>query len=221
MIDFSNFEKISDEAYVWRNFLGEGLADDLFKESEALSNGDTREDRSDRVQLLHGEVDQRAVDMTTKFFKDSGFQIGKFLHWYNPPHVWFPIHRDEEAFDPTPLKKSWGGVLYLAEMEGGELFYPTNNTWFKPHKGDFVLHTASIIHGATEVSTDNKRFITFVVYDESQPIDPQDRLSDHEGAAFTFRAVHESKDWMESDIAKKWMAYNQKMSTSSEHAYGE
>lgn len=218
MIDFSNFEKISDEAYVWRNFLGDELADVLFKESEAISNspagtdnlnGYAREDRSDRVQLLHGDVDQRAVDKVNEFFKDTGFEIKHFLHWHNPADIWFPIHRDEEAPDPTPLKKSWGGVLYLSEMDGGELFYPTNNTWFQPHKGDLVLHTASIIHGAAAVKGENKRFVTFVVYDKSIPVDPADHPTSEEGAAVTLKAVMSSKEWLESDLGKRFIAYQE------------
>ena len=179
----------------------------MFDESVALSNGSTREDREDRVQLLHGEVDQRAVDKVTDFFKNTGFTIKNFLHWHNPPEIWFPIHRDEEAYDKTPLKKSWGGVLYLSDMDGGELFYPTNNTWFKPGKGDLVLHTASIIHGAVAVKGDNKRFVTFVVYDENHPVNPEDQISDAEEADITMKAVMNSKEWLESDIGKKFIAY--------------
>jgi hypothetical protein len=218
MIDFSNFEKISDEAYVWRNFLGDELSDALFAESVAISEGPTgiddsngyaREDRSDRVQLLHGPVDQRAVDKVNEFFKDTEFEIRYFLHWHNPADIWFPIHRDEEAPDPTPLKKAWGGVLYLSEMDGGELFYPTNNTWFQPHKGDLVLHTASIIHGAAAVRGENKRFVTFVAYDKNKPVDPNDHPTREEEAASTMKDVMESKEWLETDLGKRFLAYQE------------
>jgi hypothetical protein len=219
MIDFSNFEKISDVTYVWRNFVGDELTDDLFNQSVAISNspigtdrlnGYAREDREDRVQLLHGEVDQRLVDKVNNFFKNTEFEIKHFLHWHNPANVWFPIHRDEEAYDPTPFKKAWGGVVYLSEMDGGELFYPTNNTWFKPHKGDLVLHTADIIHGAVAVKGDNKRFITFVVYDKNILINPEDHLSSKQEAAITLNQVMNSKDFWKTEIGKQFLDYQEK-----------
>jgi hypothetical protein len=214
MINFTNFEKINDEAYVWRNFIGDELTNDLFAESELISqapagtddkNGYAREDRpGDRIQLLHGKVDQRIVDKINNFFEGTIYDIRYFLHWHAPKNVWFAIHRDEEAFDPTPLKKAWGGVLYLSDMDGGELFYPINNTWFKPGKGDLVLHTASIAHGAVEVNGDNKRFITFVVYDKTQSINPNDHLSMEEEAEITWETIKNSKEWLKSDIGIKW-----------------
>jgi len=216
MIDFTNFEKISDETYVWRNFLGDELTDILFEESLSISNstnednrktGHVREDRHDRVQLLHGAVDSRVVDIINDFFKDSGFEVKNFLHWHNPADIWFPMHRDDANPDPHPFKKSWGGVIYLSEMDGGELVYPTNNTWFKPHKGDLVLHTSSLIHGAAAVKGDNKRFITFVVYDKSKPVSLEDKRSPEEIAISTMRDVRNSKDWLETDLGKSWLAY--------------
>jgi hypothetical protein len=219
MIDFSNFEKINDESYVWRNFINEDLTNDLFNESLAASNGFegkeyafggyAKEVREDKVQLLHGEVDQRLVDKVNDFFKDTEFEIKYFLHWHSPANIWFPVHRDEEAPDPTPLKKAWGGVVYLSEMDGGELFYPTNNTWFQPHKGDLVLHTASIIHGTTGVKGDNKRFITFVVYDKTQPVDPNDHPTREEESAKTMKDVMESKEWLATDLGKRFLEYQE------------
>lgn len=205
MFDTSKFEKINEEAYIYRGFLDPEFTDELFQESVDLSNSDNLEIRPhDRIQLLKHIVDQRVVDKVDDFFKDSGYEIKYPLHWHVPRNVWFAIHRDEEAPDPTPMKKEWGLVIYLSDMNGGELFYPTNNTWVKPGKGDLVVHTASIAHGAMGVDGDNKRFITLVAYNPSIPVDPNDHPSMEEEAAITWKSVEESTEWLNSEIGKKF-----------------
>ena len=207
-IDFSNFEKINDEAYVWRGFLEDNICDDAFAESLALSQRPDKYVRdSDRVELLGGAMDNRIIDKVNNFFENTDYDIKYFLHWYTAPGIWFGIHRDDEAKDITPLRKAWGGVIYLAEMDGGALFYPTNNTWMQPHKGDLVLHTAGIPHGATAVSGDNKRTITFVVYDKYVSADPDDpEKTEEKLMELRDKQVFESKEWLESDMGKLWLS---------------
>ena len=205
MIDFTNFEKINDEAYIWRGFLDPDTTDEIFNESEAISNSIHKEVRpGDRVQLLHGDVDSRLVNKVLDFFKDTIYEIRYFLHWHVPRNTWFAIHRDEEAPDPTPMKKAWGGVIYLSDMNGGELFYPVNNTWVKPGKGDLILHTASIAHGAMGVDGDNKRFVTFVVYDITKEVNPDDHPSTEEEALITWKQTMDATEWFNSEIGLKW-----------------
>jgi hypothetical protein len=205
MFDTSKMEKINDEAYIIRRFLTPEFTDELFKESEDLSkSGDVETREHDKIQLLKHIVDQRVVDLVDDYFKDSGYEIKYPLHWFVPRNTWFAIHRDEEAPDPTPMKKEWGLVIYLADMDGGELFYPTNNTWTKPDKGDLVIHTASIPHGALAVNGDNKRFITFVAYNPDVPVNPEEHLSMQEEAAITWKMIEDSKEWLSSDIGQKF-----------------
>lgn len=205
MIDFTNFEKINDEAYIWRKFVSDELSDILFKESYDISNGPDVEIRPhDRIQLLLHQVDQRVIDQVEDFFKDTKYDIRYFLHWHAPRDVWFAIHRDEEAPDRNTIKKAWGGVIYLSDMDGGELFYPTNNTWVKPGKGDLVLHTASIPHGAIGVNGDNKRFITFVVYDPTITVESTADISPEEEHKATWEAIENSTEWLNSEIGIRW-----------------
>lgn len=207
MFDLTNFEKINDEAYIWRGFLDPEFTDELFQESYELSQSENRETRpNDRVQLLHHIVDQRVVDKIDELFKDTQYEIKYPLHWHVPRNIWFAVHRDEEAPDQTPLKKAWGLVIYLSDMDGGELFYPTNNTWVKPGKGDLVIHTASIAHGAVGVNGDNKRFITFVAYDKNIPVDPNEGPSSEEERQNTWDSIESSTEWLASEIGAKWRA---------------
>jgi hypothetical protein len=207
MIDFSNFEKINDEAYVWRKFLDNDLADAAYAESDKLSQEKNwkRVVRDlDRVELLGGAMDPRIVSKIKDLFKDTHYFSGSFLHWYTVDDMWFGMHRDDEAYDPTPFKKVWAGVLYLADMDGGELLYPTENSFVKPQKGDLVIHTAVIPHAAVPVSSGNKRTITFVVYDRARPIDPSKEPHGEEVAALKDKQVMASTDWLDSHFGKMW-----------------
>jgi hypothetical protein len=205
--DFTNFEKINEEAYIWRGFLDSDFTDELFKESEDLSNSENKEVRpGDRVQLLNHIVDPRVVEKVNFLFKDTKYEIKWPLHWHVPRDVWFAIHRDEEAPDKTPFKKAWGLVIYLSDMDGGELFYPVDNTFVKPGKGDLVMHTAQIAHGAVGVNGDNKRFITFVGYDTTIPVDPNKDITSEEEARLTWDSTMNSDEWLKSEIGAKWRA---------------
>ena len=205
MIDFSNFEKINEEAYIYRKFLDSNLADDAFQESWILSQNPRKEVRAaDRVELLGGAMDKRIVDKVEDFFKNTGFEVASFLHWYTPDNVWFGLHRDDEAYDPTPLKKTWAGVIYLSDMDGGELVYPTTNTFVKPGKGDMVIHTAVVPHGATPIVGGNKRTITYVVYDTNNKINPEEEPHGREVWEIGNKQIIESIDWHNSKFGKMW-----------------
>lgn len=206
MIDFSNFEKINDESYIWRKFLDDAICDDAFNESISLSTHPDRIVRDiDQVELLGGAMDERIVSKVESFFEGTEFFVGSFLHWYTKDGLWFGVHRDDEAYDPTPFKKTWAGVIYLSDMNGGELLYPTNNTYVHPGKGDMVLHTAVIPHAATPVDSGNKRTITFVVYDKTNEVDPSTEPYGEIVAAEKDRQVMASKEWLESDFGKLWI----------------
>ena len=207
MLDFSKFEKINDEAYVWRGFLDEDLCNDVFIESEKLSeekNWKRKVRELDRVELLGGAMDTRVVEKIKELFKGTHYTTGSFLHWYTVDDMWFGMHRDDEAYDPTPYKKVWAGVLYLAEMNGGELLYPTYNSFVKPHKGDLVIHTAVVPHAATPIKGGNKRTITFVIYDKDQKINPETEPYGDVVAAEKEKQVMASTDWLDSHFGKMW-----------------
>lgn len=205
MIDFSNFEKINDEAYVWRNFLEHDICDDAFNESLELSNLSDKEVRkTDSVELLGGAMDNRIVKKVQDFFAGTEFTTNNFLHWYTPDGVWFNTHRDDEAYDDTPFKKTWAGVIYLADMEGGELLYPKTNTYVVPKKGDMVVHTSEVVHAATPVFSGNKRTITFVVYDTTHPVDPDTYPHGQVVYDKMIAELFESHEWLNSDFGLAW-----------------
>jgi hypothetical protein len=201
--DFSGWEKINDSAYVYRNFYSEEICDMAFKQSYLAQELDdfTENPRNRGILLIGVPLISEIIDPIKKMFEGTKYHVDTFLHWYSVPGKPFGLHRDAEAYDEHPNKKAFGGVIYLAEMDGGILYYPESNTWMQPHKGDLVIQTSHVLHGAESVKGDNKRTITFVGYDttkEAQDVSKDVYYKDRDD---TIRA---SKDWLASDIGKRW-----------------
>ena len=202
-MDFTGWEKINDDAYVYRNFLSDSLCDRAFKQSHAATLQEHYEEnpRNKGIQLIQVPMLQELVDQVTKVFEGTQYEANTFLHWYSEPKKAFGLHRDDQAHDPHPKKKAFGGVLYLAEMDGGILYYPESNTWMQPHKGDLVVQASSVLHGAESVTGDNKRTVTFVVYDTTKPSEEMSQLWHMQ---YRDNKVRQSKEWLDSEIGKRW-----------------
>ena len=202
-MDFTGWEKINDDAYVYRGFLSEELCDLAFEQSKiAQDEGDINENPKNKGILLLGvPMIQAVVDRVKEIFDEDQYDVNTFLHWYSVPGKPFGIHSDDQAYDPHPNKKTFGGVIYLAEMNGGILYYPETNTWMQPHKGDLVLQSSAVLHGAEFVEGDNKRTVTFVVYDKTKPGTNWDQ---DEYLSWRTNKIKSSKDWLNSEIGKRW-----------------
>lgn len=205
MFDFSNWEKINEDAYVYRNFLSDELCDLAFEQSrKAQEENDINENPNNRGILLIGvPMLQEVVDKVKSLFDLDQYDVNTFLHWYSEPKKPFGIHSDDQAYDPHPNEKTFGGVIYLSEMDGGILYYPETNTWMQPHKGDLVLQSSAVLHGAESAAGDNKRTVTFVVYDKSKPGTNWDQ---EEYLAWRNNTIKSSTEWLNSEIGKRWIA---------------
>jgi hypothetical protein len=203
MFDFTGWEKTNDSAYIYRGFLSDSVCDLAFQQSvTAQKEGDYNENPRNRGILLLGvPMLNKVVDAVKKIFENTEYEVNTFLHWYTVDKKPFGIHSDDQAYDPHPNKKTFGGVIYLSEMDGGALYYPETNTWMQPHKGDLVLQSSAVLHGAEPISGDNKRTVTFVVYDKTQPGTNWDQ---DEYLAWRNKTIKSSKEWLDSEIGKRW-----------------
>ena len=203
-MDFTGWEKINEDAYVYRNFYSDELCDMAFRHSEqAQEENNYKENPENKgILLLSVPMIQEIIDPVEKIFEGTKYYVDKFLHWYSIPGKPFGIHRDDEAYDPNPNKKAYGGVIYLSEMDGGILYYPETNTWMQPHKGDLVVQSSKVLHGAQHAEGYNKRTITFVVYDSTEKTE---HLSREWHTAYRDDTIRESKEWLESEIGKRWL----------------
>jgi hypothetical protein len=66
------------------------------------------------------------------------------------------VHIDNQGHMESPIM--WGSVTYLNdEYEGGEIYYPDYEYWYKPVAGSMVLHRGNTRHGVKKV-TSGERF---------------------------------------------------------------
>jgi hypothetical protein len=202
-MDFTGWEKVNDRAYVYRNFFSDEICDLAFEQSKvAQEEGDINENpRNKGILLLGVPMLKEIVDPIQKLFEGTKYEANTFLHWYSVPKKAFGVHRDDQAFDPHPNKKTFGGVIYLSEMDGGILYYPESNTWMQPHKGDLVIQDTSVLHGAESAAGDNKRTVTFVVYDKTRPAV---NMSEEWHLEFRDNTIRNSKEWLDSEIGLRW-----------------
>lgn len=203
MFDFTGWEKINEDAYVLRGFIPEDMCDEAFEESLRGSNSPNKyvNPENKGIELIGGGMLPSLVEKIESLFEGTQYEIGNFLHWYSEPGKPFGLHRDDQAHDPHPKKKTFGGVIYLAEMDGGELYYPVSNTWMQPHKGDVVVQSSACLHGANSVTGNNKRTVTFVAYDTLQD---SVEMSQEWHTEHRNKTIRESKEWLESPIGKRW-----------------
>ena len=80
------------------------------------------------------------------FNQSSGVQfrgdedLEMFIHIDNQPHMESPI--------------MWGAVVYFNDdYEGGEIYYPDHEYWYKPKAGSMALHKGNTRHGVKKVNS--------------------------------------------------------------------
>ena len=204
-MDFTGWEKINEDAYVYRGFFSDELCDLAFEHSKQAQEANSYEENPENkgILLLSVPMIKEIIDPVEKIFEGTKYIVDKFLHWYSVPKKSFGIHRDDEAYDSNPNKKAFGGVIYLSEMDGGILYYPESNTWMQPHKGDLVVQSSSVLHGAEYAEGYNKRTITFVVYDTTKEAEDLGKAWHKE---FRDSTIKKCTEWLETDIGKRWHA---------------
>jgi hypothetical protein len=68
----------------------------------------------------------------------------------NDPSLEMFIHIDNQAHMEYPI--FWGSVTYINDdYEGGEIYYPDYNYWYKPKAGSTVFHSGNTKHGVKKV----------------------------------------------------------------------
>lgn len=65
------------------------------------------------------------------------------------------VHIDNQGHMECPIM--WGSVIYPNEdYEGGEIYYPDYEFWYKPKAGSMVLHEGNTRHGVKRVTSGNR-----------------------------------------------------------------
>ena len=168
IIGLSKAEKITDGAYIFRNFFSDDLCKKMCKDSKDSDPGSVHLREVDNIYLIGTPVLKECIDQVNELLKCSGYWTDLYLHWMVPKGYRFYVHRDDANPDYSGFDKKWGGVIYISDFEGGELYYPDVNIECKPNKGDMVIHRSDLPHGTKINQTDERRTITFVVYSKKE-----------------------------------------------------
>lgn len=72
------------------------------------------------------------------------------------------IHIDNQEHMEKPIL--WGTVVYPNKnYEGGEIYYPDYNYWYKPKAGSIVFHSGTTKHGVKKVIKGNRYCLASLV----------------------------------------------------------
>lgn len=89
------------------------------------------------IPAQHNLIRMYPNEETAKFNLDPSLEM--FIHVDNQAHMEHPI--------------LWGVVSYINDdYEGGEIYYPDYDYWYKPKAGSTVFHTGNTKHGVKKVT---------------------------------------------------------------------
>jgi hypothetical protein len=155
--DKRQFIEINPDAFVYKNFIDAEYADIL--KNDAYSNTFTIRDIHP-IHEIHGYPDGQVHQKISRLMDKSTFCSN--LSFVNTPEgLSWAEHTDLEAYDNLKRKKIFGGIIYLENFEGGEVYYPETNTEYHPSKGDMIIHSSKVIHGVREVKSKSRYTINF------------------------------------------------------------
>lgn len=177
----SNFIKLAEDIFVYKNFLSKEESSSLHQTVMAYPQ-DVWNSVINPIEWYNGK-NTVFMDEAKPLYEKIN-ELVKETHTPTPTLSFsrmFPgdemhVHTDTCGDDDvtsnddfgTCAITEYGVVLYLNEcFNGGEIFYPELNLEYKPSAGDLVIHNSMIPHGVKEV-TEGTRYIytTFLIKNE-------------------------------------------------------
>jgi hypothetical protein len=170
-IDFSKFESIGNEIYVYKNFLSEdevayfyniassmpedkwhnmnpsinwGYASEHFQELESIRNKMSdvlAVEKETKINNLFNSVFLGETINFIKMVKDGEWGTHSDDHDYKDI-----ISKSENYIEGQPYEAGrsplFGSIVYFNNFEGGEVYYPNQKIEYHPNAGDLVIHSA-------------------------------------------------------------------------------
>lgn len=175
MFDFSKFNEIGKDIYVYKNFIPKDVCDYYFKIVTDIKEEDWQSvSDAGRYFSKQNSVDFRILN--DKILNEIGLNKDYYVNevtralrivkgGYMGPHA------DNVEYDnlvkesglykegsPYDLRENshYGIVFYFNEFIGGEIEYPKQNVVYKPEVGDLVIHSAKehCAHAVKKVLSD-------------------------------------------------------------------
>jgi hypothetical protein len=172
MFNKKNFIQLSEEVFLYKNFIDKTHCDIILQETQKLS---------DEAWDVITETGRKISKVNVNSLFKCREKIRSLL---NPDCMlgdslrvqkiikggWGPDHTDNSQFleiikanslynnkEKFDLKQNsyYGTVFYFNEFTGGNLFYPNQNFKYHPEPGDLVIHSSEEIarHGIEEVDS--------------------------------------------------------------------
>ena len=164
----NKFEKLSDEVYLYRNFLSKQECEDLINEAcpdpEVLQFRYPSKSLNNYRERLSKEFDYDSQSNITEKNLDGPWD-SLLLRYSDPdnnsrltfsPHVdiynFFVDYHKEAVINPldnyTEINLGhMSFIIYFSDdFEGGEIVYPEYNIEYKPQAGDVVFHNVEVVH---------------------------------------------------------------------------
>jgi hypothetical protein len=180
MFDKTNFEKIGQDIYVYKNFVLEKECENIVKLSESFPEEDwypsDKNIGNSGSLLLNKEIRQlkpiqnRLRNILSKgIYMGESLQItkmtkGSYWHFHSDNPSSLKIRESNKKIkNNTEVKllpnQIFGLVMYFNNFEGGSLVYPNQNISYSPKMGDLLIHSAEehCFHGVSEL-TSNVRY---------------------------------------------------------------
>ena len=160
-INFSKFENINESAFLIKSFLDENLCDKIIKKTIIDLNKIKKFNKISNIKLeFYKEEVKKMVDSLL----NNGIQSNGFTFVETPKGISWPEHTDSGNWNYANAKKLFGGIIYLNNFSGGDVYYPDTNTKYHPSKGDLIIHDVNTIHGVTLVESDFRYGIVFFIW---------------------------------------------------------
>lgn len=169
MLNLKNAEVISENIYVYHNFVTEEECKNILDRIQGLEDSAwVGDERAGHKRTISIDTIAKIRDRVQELL-DDGYFVGSNV---NPIRMLkgstWGLHTDEHDFldvkeamslykegDPFNLEQLnvAGMILYFNEFDGGSLTYPNKNIEYHPQKGDLVIHGAGedCLHGVTEL----------------------------------------------------------------------
>jgi hypothetical protein len=173
LLSSKKFEKLSDEVYIYRNFLSKEECLDLINEAcpdpESLEPTYASKSLDKYRERLHQEfnyisqsnISEKNLDgpwdtLLLRFFdsnNNSNYTFSPHVDVYN----FFVDYHKKAVIKPLDNYKEinlghMSFIIYFSEdFEGGEIIYPEYGIEYKPKTGDMILHNVEVVHSVKKI----------------------------------------------------------------------
>jgi hypothetical protein len=158
-----NFLNISDYSFVHHNFISDRLCNKISKKILRLSENKEEINFVNDIKVMKNMNNKKIVKKISSLL-DSNLYCNTFDFVNTPKGVSWGEHTDlDDPFADSTEEKLYNGIIYLNDFIGGAIYYPEYNALHQPKKGDLVIHESRLIHGVTEVKSDARLSMSFVI----------------------------------------------------------